>query len=144
MEPEYIPKPGDTVVALSSVTLSAGAFVGVLAGIIAGWSVGGVLGIIGGLAGGGICGYLVGALVGRHVWKADRGLVVIVRAGRESVPIAAKAGAIGGLSAGIIAGLIIGWFVMEGSLGILGILTAIGASGGLVICAGIGTLAALL
>lgn len=129
-------KPGERVVELGALAISAAAISGAASGACTGWIVGQgwmepVLGAVAGAA----LGYGLGQLVARHFYRSEDGLVSVIRVGRGSLPETLRAGLTGGLLAavgiGVAAFLIPG--AMAQALPILGAAVACGALLGAVI-----------
>jgi hypothetical protein len=135
-------KPGERVVELGALAVSAAVISGAASGACAGWIVGQgwmepVLGAVAGAA----LGFGLGQLAARHFYRPGEGLVSVIGVGRESLPETLRAGLTGGLLAAV--GIAVAAFLIPGAmtqaLPILGAAVACGAviGGG---CAGVSSL----
>jgi hypothetical protein len=132
-------KPGERVVELAAVSVSAAVVAGAAAGAWVAWIVKqgwteSALGFVAGAA----LGYGLGQLVARHFYRTDDGHTSVVRVGSGSLPSTLRAGLMGGILAaaaiGVLAFLVPG--AMAQALPILGAAIACGAVLGTVVACG--------
>lgn len=136
-------KPGERVIELAAVSVTAALVAGAAAGACVGWILkqGWMESALGCVAGAAL-GYGLGQLVARHFYRTDDGLTSVIRVGRGSLPATLRAGLMGGILAavaiGVLAFLVPG--AMPQALPILGAALACGV----VLGAGFACLSSLL
>jgi hypothetical protein len=107
--------PGERVVELGGLAISAAVASGAASGACAGWIVGQgwVEPVLGSVAGAAL-GYGLGRLVARELYRSDDGRVSVVRVGRESLRATLRAGLTGGLLAAV--GIGVAAFLLPGAM----------------------------
>jgi hypothetical protein len=109
MSPQEL-QPGDRVVELAAVAVSAAVFTGALFGAYLGWLVKKAwLVSVEALVTGLVSGWMVGEAIAQLVYLPAGGNTTLVKAGAASLSATIPAGLAGGVAAGIVTGLLGVW-----------------------------------
>jgi len=108
-------KPGERVVELGGLAITAAVISGTASGACVGWIVGqGWMEPVLGLLAGAALGYGLGQLVARHFYRTDDSTIAVVRVGSGSLPATLRAGLTAGLLAAV--GIGVAAFLLPGAM----------------------------
>jgi hypothetical protein len=104
--------PGDRVIELAALALSAAVAAGGMAAAAGAWLAHRSWAVtLGALVCGGLGGLVVGLFIGRVLYRTDDGQTAIVRAGRKVLPAALAAGLAGGMASALASAILSAWLL---------------------------------